>query len=111
MAHLALLHDNDPVRREQFTANVRGLFAELPGTAIGEAHAGPVACLWVAGPRAPISVHRAGDGLAVLAGYAVDDASRWMTAGELADAWLAADAEQHAHDGYHVAVAYDPARG
>ena len=111
MAHLALLHDADPVRREQFTANVRALFAELPGTTIGEAHAGPVACLWVAGPRAPISVCRAGDGLAVLAGYAVDDDSRWMTARGLADAWLADNAERYAHDGYHVAVAYDPARG
>ena len=94
MAHLALLHDADPVRREQFTVNVRALFAELPGTTIGEAHAGPVACLWVAGPRAPISVCHAGDGLAVLAGYAVDDANHWMTARELADAWLADDAER-----------------
>ena len=99
MAHLALLVDADPVRRERFAAAVRTLFAALPGTAIGAAEAGPVTCLWAAGPTAPLDVHQVGDRLAVLVGYAVDDAGRWVSAGNLARAWLADDAERTAHDG------------
>ncbi|MFM8415395.1 MAG: hypothetical protein ACKOCX_11810, partial [Planctomycetota bacterium] len=110
MAHLALLHDADPDRREQFTAGVRRLFAELPGTVAGEVTAGPVACLWAAGPTAPIDVHRHGDRLAVLIGYAVDDAGRWLTASQLGDAWLSDD-DATAYDGYHVAFVFDPTRG
>lgn len=111
MAHLALVVDADPGRRERFAAAVRTLFADLPGTAAGMATAGPVTCVWAAGATAPLDVHQAGDRLAVLIGYAVDDAGRWVRARELADAWLADDAERTAHDGYHVGVAFDPARG
>ncbi len=111
MAHLALVHDADPDRRERFTAAARALFAELPGTTIAAATAGPVTCLWAAAPNAPIDLHCYGERLSLLIGYAVDDTGRWVTARELADAWLADRGEATAHDGYHVAVAYYPARG
>lgn len=111
MAHLALLHDPDADRRDRFVAAVRSLFAELPGTTLGTATAGPVACLWAAAPKAPVDLHHEGDRFALLLGYAVDDAGRWVAARDLADAWLAADGEETAHDGYHVGVAFDPARG
>lgn len=111
MAHLALLHDADPARRDRFVAGVRQLFAELPGTTTGAATAGPVTCLWAAAPAAPIDLHLDGDRLALLIGYAVNDAGIWATARELADAWLAEGSAATAHDGYHVGVAYDAARG
>ena len=111
MAHLAFLHDIDPARREQFAAGICRLFAELPHAVVGQATAGPVSCLWAAGPRAPVDLHQSGDQFALLIGYAVDDAGHWVSARELADAWLAADGEAVAHDGYHVGVAFDPARG
>ena len=71
MAHLALVVDEDPDRRERFLANVRRLFAEFPGTSINEARHGPFACIWVVGPRAPVSVHRDADGFALLIGLFV----------------------------------------
>lgn len=111
MAHLALVIDTVTERREQFAHGVRQLFAELPDTVGGEIHGGSLSCLWAAGPQAPIDISRDADRLAVLIGYAVDDAGRWVTATELAAAWLAHDGECHAHDGYHVGIAFDAARG
>lgn len=111
MAHLALVVDPDPARRSRFAAGVRELFAELPGLVPGEAAVGDLTCVWAAGPRAPIDLHRDGERLALLVGYAVDDAGRWLTARQLADAWLAEDGDRTAHDGYHVGVTYDPVRG
>jgi hypothetical protein len=111
MAHLALVVDPDPTRRERFAAGVRELFAELPDVVPGEATAGDLTCVWAAGPRAPVDLHHAGDHLALLVGYAVDDAGRWLTARQLADAWLADEGDHRAQDGYHVGVAYDPDRG
>lgn len=112
MAHLALLLDDDADRRDRFAVDVRRLFSELPGAVMAEAHAGPVSCLWAAGCRAPVDVHRIDDQqLAVLIGYAVDDAGTWVTAGQLADVWLAADGERYAHDGYHVGIAYHQTKG
>lgn len=92
-------------------AGVRRLFAELPGASLGELTAGPIACLWAAGPQAPVDVDRDGDRFAILLGYAVDEAGTWSTARRLADAWFADRGERAGHDGYHVAVAWDPARG
>ena len=111
MAHVAFLSDTDAECRRQFSANVRQLFSELPDTAIGEAHAGPLTCVWVTGPRAPVDLWREGDRLAVLIGYAVDDEGRWATARHVAEAWLAPDRNQRVHDGYHVGIASDPAQG
>ena len=111
MAHLALLIDVDTDQRQRFVAGIRDLFSELPETVMGEAHAGPVSCLWAAGLKAPIDVHQDDDRLAVLIGYAVDDAGEWVTADQLAASWLAPGGERHAHDGYHVGVAYDRAWG
>jgi len=102
MAHLALVIDPDPARRAGFTAGVRELFAELPGVVPGEATAGDLTCVWAAGPSAPVDLHRDGERLALLVGYAVDDAGRWLTARQLADAWLAEDGNRTAQDGYHV---------
>jgi|GEM_PF-1546037 asparagine synthase (glutamine-hydrolysing) len=111
MAHLAILHDADRDRRERFAAGVRSLFGQLPGTVVGEARSGPLICIWVHGPNAPFDIHREDDTLAVLLGYAVDDAGRWLSARELTDAWLAPDAADTAQDGYYVGLAWDPARG
>lgn len=111
MAHLALVVDRDPVRRERFAAGVRELFAELPDVIPGEAAAGDLTCIWAAGPLAPIDLQRDGDRVALLLGYAVDDAGRWLTARQLADAWLADEGDHTAQDGYHVGFAFDPARG
>ena len=111
MAHLALVVDPDPARRAGFAAGVRKLFAELPDVVPGEATAGDLTCVWAAGPRAPIDLHRDGEQLALLVGYAVDDAGRWLTARQLADAWLADEGDHTAQDGYHVGVAYAPERG
>jgi asparagine synthase (glutamine-hydrolysing) len=111
MAHLAVVVDPDPVRRERFATGVRRLFAELPEVVLGETTAGDMTCVWVAGPRAPIDLQRDGDRVALLLGYAVDDAGRWLTARQLAEAWLADEGERTAQDGYHVGVAYDPQRG
>lgn len=111
MAHLALLFDGDADRRARFSHGVRELFAELPETVMAEAHCGPVSCLWAAGPQAPIDISRDDDRLAVLIGYAVDDAGRWVTAGQLADAWLTPGGASRVHDGYHIGIAYDSTRG
>ncbi len=111
MAHLALLLEADPARRERFAARLQRLFASLPAVRIGTASAGDLICVWAAGPTAPLDVQADGDSLALLIGYAVDDAGRWLTARELAAAWLAPAGPRTAHDGYHVAVAADPARG
>lgn len=111
MAHVAFLYDADADRRRRFSARVRELFSELPGTTMAEAHAGPLSCLWVTGSQAPVDVSRAGDRLAVLVGYAIDDDGRWVTAGQLADSWLAPGGARRGHDGYHVACGYDSTRG
>jgi hypothetical protein len=111
MAHLALLIDADSHRRERFASGVRRLFAELPETVRAEAHCGPVSCLWAAGPRAPVDVQCDDRHLAVLIGYAVDDAGHWVTADQLADAWLAPGGASRVHDGYHIGIAYDSTRG
>ena len=111
MAHLALVIDADTDRRDRFAHGVRQLFAELPDTVGGEIHDGSLSCLWAAGPNAPIDISRDDDRLAVLIGYAVDEEGRWVTADELATAWLAAGGERHIHDGYHLGVAYDPGKG
>ena len=97
MAHVAFLYDADADRRRRFSARVRELFSELPGTTMAEAHAGPLSCLWVTGSQAPVDVSRAGDRLAVLVGYAIDDDGRWVTAGQLADSWLAPEAARRGH--------------
>ena len=111
MAHLALIVDPDRGRRDRFSAEVRRLFATLPDVTHGEATAGDLACVWAAGHRAPVDLHRDGDRVGLLIGYALDDAGRWLTARELTAAWLADDGDHAAHDGYHVAFAYDPVRG
>lgn len=111
MAHLALLIAEDAVQRQRFAAGVRSLFSELPETVLAEANAGPVCCLWAAGAKAPIDIAYDDERLAVLIGYAVDDGGCWVTATQLANAWLAPGGERTAHDGYHVGVAYDRSRG
>jgi len=50
MAHVALVVDPDPARRERFVADVGQLFADLPGTTVAEASHGP---------RSPQSLARA----------------------------------------------------
>ena len=111
MAHLALVVDEDPDRRERFLANVRRLFAEFPGTSVNEARHGPFACIWVVGPRAPVSVHRDADGFALLVGYALDDDGRQVNAADIHAEWLALSGVPRPHDGYHVAVAWHEHRG
>lgn len=109
MAHLALVVDHDPVRRAEFTARVGSLFAGLPGV-VAEAATGPFGCVWAVGPRAPASIHRAGDAFSLLLGYAIDDRDRWITAADLVAPWLIHRTDG-VFDGYHVGIAFDGARG
>ena len=111
MAHVALLHDADRAHRDRFAAGVRNFFAELPGMTTSEVRAGPLTILWAAAPHAPVDLHREGDRVALLVGYAVHDAGRWINAKELADDWLGDNGQAYVYDGYHVGVAFDPARG
>lgn len=111
MAHLALALDADPLRRERFVAGVRRLFAELPGATISEERHDSLACVWVTGPRAPVSVHRDADGLAIFIGYGIADDGRRITARDLADDWLAPAGRPRVHDGYHVGLAWSRDHG
>ncbi len=111
MAHVAILREADDDRRRQFVTNVRSLFSELPGTTTSEAYAGPLACVWATGPRAPVSLSHEGERLALLIGYAVDDAGRWLTAHQLAEAWLGPEGNGQVYDGYYFGIAADPATG
>lgn len=111
MAHLAFVVDDDPDRRERFLANVRRLFFAFPGTSIDEERHGPFACIWVVGPRAPVSRHRDADGFALLVGYAIDDDGRHVTAADILTGWLSPSSTPRMHDGYHIAVAWHERRG
>lgn len=111
MAHLACVVDDDPDRRERFLAGVRRLFGEFPGAAIDESRRGSFACVWVIGPGAPVSVHRAADGWAILIGNAIDDDGRQAGAGDLPASWLAPSGTPRPYDGYHVGVAWHDERG
>ncbi len=111
MAHVALIVDSDPGRRREFTTRVETLFRDLPRAKTHSAAAGDMMCLWSCGDTAPVSLHRDGDSLAVLIGYAIDDAGQWLTAKELAERWLRPQTNPEAFDGYHVGLVYDAKRG
>lgn len=111
MAHLALVVDEDHDRRERCMANVRRLFSGFPGTAVNEARHGAFACIWVVGPKAPVSVYRDTDGFALLIGYALDEDGRHMAAADIHAGWLASADAPRLYDGYHVAVAWHEHRG
>lgn len=109
MAHVAIVIDVNRARREQFAARVRELFADLPGTTTHAVCTGDMACLWAAGPRAPVSVWQEQDAFALLLGYAIDDAGRWLTARDLHE--RSREPARGACDGYHAAVTFDPVEG
>jgi hypothetical protein len=111
MAHLALVVDEDPDRRERCMANVRRLFTTFSGASVHEARHGDFSCIWVVGPKAPVSVHRDADGFALMIGYAVDDAGRHVSAADIHAGWLASSGSPRLYDGYHVAVAWHARRG
>ncbi|MCE9630698.1 MAG: hypothetical protein K8S94_08310 [Planctomycetia bacterium] len=111
MAHLALVIDADPLRRERFVAGVRRLFGELPGVTIAEEQDDTLACVWATGPRAPVSVHRDADGLAIFIGYGITDDGRRITARDLVADWLVPAGTPRVHDGYHVGLAWSRDHG
>jgi hypothetical protein len=111
MAHLACVVDHDPDRRERFAANVRRMFTAFPGGVIDEASQGDFACVWVVGPRAPVSVQRTTDGVAILIGNAIDDDGRHVGAGDILASWLDPSSTPQLYDGYHVGVAWHEQRG
>ena len=111
MAHLAVVIDDDPQRREQFLAATRRLFESLPGLTIGERRDGPWACIWAAGLRAPIDVHEDPDGCAIFIGYGVAADDRRVAARDLHADWLAPAGRPQLHDGYHIGVAWAPRIG
>jgi len=111
MAHLAIVIDADPLRRGRFIAAVRRLFGELPGTTIAEHQLGACGCVWAAGPRAPVGLHRHADGFAILIGYGVADDGRHVTAADVADTWLTTAGTPAVYDGYHVAAAWSQTGG
>jgi len=110
MAHVAILVADDPIHHDRFAAAVSGLFA-LPGAVAGAVRQGPLACLWACGPTAPVDLHRDGDTVALLVGYAIDAAGRRMTARDLAHDWLGPSGRPRAYDGYHMGLAFAPDRG
>ena len=111
MAHLAVVVDDVPQRRDQFVAAVRRLFGALPGVTIDERRTGAFGCVWATGPRAPIDVHEAPQGCALLIGYGVAADDRRVAARDLHADWLAPPARPQVHDGYHVGLAWSPAIG
>ncbi len=111
MAHLAILVDDDASARDAFAAAVGRQFADLPNATLFEERSGPLVAIWACGPHTPVSVHREGGVFALLIGHAIDDGGHHLTAGQLAQRWLAPAAEPQLFDGYHVGVVHDPAAG
>ena len=111
MAHLALVVDADPGRRERFVAGVRRLFAGLRDAVIAEERQGDLACVWACGRRAPVSLHREADALAVFIGYGVADDDRRIAARDLLADWLEGERQPAAYDGYHVGIAWSATHG
>ena len=109
MAHVALVIDDDPVRRGSFTRRVSGLFGGLEAS-VSTATLGPLAVVWAVGPRAPVSLRQTADSLSLLVGYAIDDDDRWIAAHDLPDPWLR-ERGGGVFDGYHAGVAYDDRLG
>jgi hypothetical protein len=111
MAHLAIVVDGNPSRRERFMSAARHLFNDLPGTTVAEHQFGDCGCVWAVGPRAPLSLHRHADGFALLIGYGLTDDGRHMTAADLPAGWLTTAGRPAVYDGYHVAAAWSQATG
>lgn len=111
MAHLAIVVDDVPRRRDQFVAAARRLFGGLPGLVVGERRHGDFACVWVAGPRAPIDVHEDVEGCGLLLGYGIAADERRVAARDLRDHWLASAQRPQIHDGYHVGVTWSRSLG
>ena len=111
MAHVAVVIDEVSDRRDRFVANVRTLFAALEGATVREERDGDFACVWAAGPHAPVDVHRDAGGCAVFIGYGIAQDGRRVSARDLRTDWLEASGRPELHDGYHVGVAWSPGRG
>jgi asparagine synthase (glutamine-hydrolysing) len=111
LAHLALAIDCDHTRRREFSGRVQKLFGDLPHATIHTAEAGDLTCVWGCSDNAPVSVHRNADSLAILIGYAIDDAGTWLTAQDLAARWRDPAAASDTFDGYHLGLVYDSRRG
>jgi hypothetical protein len=111
MAHLAIVVDDDPKRRDTFLAAVRRLFGELPGLTIGERRHERFACVWAAGPRAPMDVHEDAHGCSIFIGYGIAADDRRVAARDLHSDWLAPAVRPQLHDGYHIGAAWAPPAG
>jgi asparagine synthase (glutamine-hydrolysing) len=111
MAHLAIVVDDDPERRDTFLAATRRLFGELPGLTIGERRHERFACVWAAGPRAPIDVHEDPHGCSIFIGYGIAADDRRVAARDLRTDWLAPASRPQLHDGYHIGAAWSPSAG
>lgn len=108
MAHVAIVVDDDPSLHDRFATAVSRLFAGLPGAVPGAVRLGPLACQWACGPAAPVDLHRDGNTVALLVGYALDADGRRVTARDLARAWLVPDGGPCVYDGYHLGLAFAP---
>lgn len=111
MAHLALIIDSDHGRRREFTGRVQTLFGDLPRSTTHTADHGDLACIWGCPDKTPVSMHRDGNLLAILLGYAVDDAGHWLTAHDLVERWHDPVSSSNVFDGYHLGFVYDAKRG
>src|ERR1700679_2100269 len=111
MAHVALVIDRDHTRRREFSGRVQSLFRDLPRARTHTAETGDMLCVWSCSDNAPVSVHRSGDLLAILIGYAIDDAGNWLNAQDLAEQWNNPASSSKAFDGYHLGLVYDATRG
>lgn len=111
MAHLAIVVDDVPERLDTFLAATRRLFESLPGLTIGARRHGSFACVWAAGPRAPIDVHEDPAGCSIFIGYGIAADDRRVAARDLRTDWLTPAGRPQLHDGYHVGAAWSPSAG
>jgi len=111
MAHLAFVIDEAPTRRDAFLAKARILLGELPGVTVAEERHGPFACIWAAGTRAPVDVHRDANGCSIFIGYGIAADGRRVAARDLHADWLDPGRRPCLHDGYHVGVVWSAPLG
>lgn len=113
MANFLVVLDPDADRRGTFLNAAAANLAPVPGLVSGRCDAGDAGVLWVAGPRAPVSIDAGPDRFAVIWGDAIPEATaERMTAARLSTLWLdGREAVPACFDGYHAAVAYSSAGG
>lgn len=103
--------DPDAGRRSSFVRRVAPLLAPLDGLTTGSCAAPPFEGVWAAGAQAPVDA-MSGDAAAVVFGTAIDPDGSLVGAAALHERWhRQATGTPEPFDGYHAALAWDPAGG